>query len=81
VKLCSREFKFGVLRKIYGPKREAVAGDWKNFILKSSSPSIIQVIKSRRMMCTGHVTHTGQRRNVCRVLMGKAKKTIWKTYT
>jgi len=35
VKLCSREFECGVLRKIFGTKREAVAGDYKNFILKS----------------------------------------------
>jgi len=43
-------------------------------------PNIIQVIRSRRMMCTGHVARTGQRRNAYRVLMGKAKETIWKTY-
>jgi hypothetical protein len=42
VKLCSREFECGVLRKIFGPKREVVAGDWKNFVLKSC------------MVCTPH---------------------------
>jgi hypothetical protein len=44
-----------------------------------SSPHIIRVIKSRRMMCTGHVAHTRQRRDTYRVLMGKAKETIWGT--
>jgi hypothetical protein len=45
-----------------------------------SSPNIIHVVKSRRIMCTGHVAHTGQRKDAYRVLMGKAKETIWKTY-
>jgi hypothetical protein len=35
------------------------------------SPSIVQVIISRRMRWRGHVSYMGEKRGVCRVLMGK----------
>jgi hypothetical protein len=35
------------------------------------SPNIIRVIKSRRMRWAGHVARMGERRSVCRVLVGK----------
>jgi len=35
------------------------------------SPSIVWVIKSRRMRCAGHVAHMGEERGVYRVLVGK----------
>jgi hypothetical protein len=43
-----------VLRRIFGPKRDEVAGDWRRLHNEElndlySSPNIIQVIKSRRM--------------------------------
>jgi hypothetical protein len=36
-----------------------------------SSPDIVRQIKLRRMRWAGHVAHTGERRNVYRVLVGK----------
>jgi hypothetical protein len=36
-----------------------------------SSPSIIRIIKSRRMRWAGHVTRMGEKRNACRLLVGK----------
>jgi hypothetical protein len=36
-----------------------------------SSPSIIRVIKSRRLRWAGHVARMGERRGVYRALMGK----------
>jgi hypothetical protein len=36
-----------------------------------SSPSIIRIIKSRRMRRAGHVARMGERRNVYRLLVGK----------
>jgi hypothetical protein len=36
-----------------------------------SSPSIIRIIKSRRMKWAGHVARIGEKRNVYRLLMGK----------
>ena len=35
------------------------------------SPNSFRVIKSRRMRWAGHVAHMGERRGVCRVLVGK----------
>jgi hypothetical protein len=36
-----------------------------------SSPSIIRIIKSRRMRWAGYVTRTWEKRNACRILVGK----------
>jgi hypothetical protein len=36
-----------------------------------SSPSIIRIIKSRRMRWAGHVERMGEKRNVYRLLVGK----------
>ena len=49
-----RVFENGVLRRIFGSKRDEVSGEWRklhNEDLKSlySSPNIVRVIKSRRM--------------------------------
>jgi hypothetical protein len=42
-------------------------------MLMYSSPSIIRVIKSRRMRWAGHVARMGEKRNAYRILMGKPK--------
>jgi hypothetical protein len=69
-------FENRVLRRIFGPKRDEVRGEWRKLhneelhILYSSTNAIRQ-IKSRRMRCAGHVTRMGEDRNVYRVLMGK----------
>jgi hypothetical protein len=69
-------FENRVLRRIFGPKRDEVTGDWRrlhNEELHSvySSPSIIRMIKSRRMRWAGHVARMGEKRNACRILVGK----------
>jgi hypothetical protein len=67
-----------VLRRILGPKRVEVTGEWRklpsgeHYNLYSSS-DIIRQIKSRRMKWAGHVTCVGEGRNVYRVLVGKPK--------
>jgi hypothetical protein len=71
-----RVFENRVLRRIFGPERDEVTGEWRkmhNEELHSlySSPNIIRQIKSRRMRWAGHVAHMGEKRNVYRVLMGK----------
>jgi hypothetical protein len=43
-----------VLKRIFGPKRDEVTGEWRKFYSEElrdlySSPSIIRIIKSRRM--------------------------------
>jgi hypothetical protein len=65
-----------VLRRIVGPKRDEVTGEWRKVCTEElndlySSPNIIRVIKLRRMRWAGHVAHTGEKRGVYRVLVGK----------
>jgi hypothetical protein len=36
-----------------------------------SSPSIIRMIKSRRMRWARHIARMGEKRNACRILVGK----------
>jgi hypothetical protein len=55
-----RVFESRVLRRVFGPKRDEVTGQWRrlhNGKLNDlySSPNIVGVIKSRRMSCAGHV--------------------------
>jgi hypothetical protein len=61
-----RVFENRVVRGIFGPKRNEVTGEWRklhNEELRDlySSPSIIRVIKSRRMRWAGHVAQMGRR--------------------
>jgi hypothetical protein len=53
-------FENRVLRRIFGPKRDEMTGEWRklhNEELRDlySSPSIIRIIKSRSMKWAGHV--------------------------
>jgi hypothetical protein len=54
-----------VLRRIFGTKREEVAGGWRRLKLHNFyvPPTIIRVIKSRRMRWAGHVAQMGEMRN------------------
>jgi hypothetical protein len=69
-------FENRVLRRIFGPKRDGVTGGWRKLHSEGlhnlySSPSIIRLIKSRRMRWTGHVARMGEKRNAYRILVGK----------
>jgi hypothetical protein len=71
-----RVFENRVLRRIFGPKRDEVTGEWRklhsgNLHNLYSSPDIIRQIKLRRMRWAGHVARMGEGRNVYRVLVGK----------
>ena len=66
--------------RIFGPRRDEVTGEWRRLHNEElndfySSPSIVQVIKSRRMRWAGHVAHIGEERGVYRVLLGKPEGT------
>jgi len=55
-----RVFENMLLRRIFGPRRDEVTGEWRRFHNEElndlySSPNIVRVIKSRRMRWTGHV--------------------------
>jgi hypothetical protein len=69
-------FENTVLRRIFGPKRYEVTGEWRKLHNEElydlyPSPTILQVIKSRRMRCVGHVARVGEVRGVYKVLVGK----------
>jgi hypothetical protein len=76
-------FEKKVSRRIFGPKRDGVAAGWRKLHKEElhnlySSPSIIRIIKSRRMRWAGHVARMGEKRNVYRLLVGKpeGKRTL-----
>jgi len=69
-------FENRVLRRIFGPKRVEVTGEWRKLHNEElndlySSPNMVRVIKSRRMRWAGHVACMGERRGAYGVLVGK----------
>jgi len=65
-----------VLRRILGPRRDEVTGEWRRLHNEDlndlyTSPNIVWAIKSRRMRWVGHVAHMGEERRMYRVLVGK----------
>jgi hypothetical protein len=65
-----------VLRRIFGLKRNEVAGGWRKLHNEElhnlrSSLSIIRMIKSRRIKWAGHVARIEAKLNAYRILMGK----------
>jgi hypothetical protein len=74
-----RVFENRVLRRIFGLKRDEVTGEWRklhNEELRDlySSPSLIRMIKSRRMRWAGHVARMGEKTNAYRLLVGKPER-------
>jgi hypothetical protein len=74
-------FENRVLRRIFGPKRDEVTGEWRKLHNEElndlySSPSIVRVIKSRRIRWAEHVARMGERRAVYMVLLGKPEGKI-----
>jgi hypothetical protein len=69
-------FENRVLRRIFGPKRDEVTEEWRKLHNEElndlySSPSIIRIIKSRRMRWAGHVARMAETGNAYRLLVGK----------
>ena len=65
-----------VTRRIFGPRRDEVTGEWRRLHNEElsdlySSPNIVRVIKSRRMSWSGHLARMGEERGVYRFLVGK----------
>jgi len=69
-------FENRVLRRVFGPKRDEVTGEWRKLRNEELSdlyslPNIVRVVKSRSMRWAGHVARMGQERGVYRVLVAK----------
>jgi hypothetical protein len=65
-----------VLRRIFGPKGNEVIGGWRKLRSEElhnlySSPSIIRTMKSRRMRWAGNIARLGEKKNACRIFVGK----------
>jgi hypothetical protein len=76
-----------VLRKIFGPKRDEVTGEWRRLHEEELSdlyysPNVLGVIKSRNIRWAGHVARMGERGGAYKDLVGnQGKGTTWKTET
>jgi hypothetical protein len=71
-----RVFENRVLRRVFGPKRDEVTGEWRMLHDEElndlySLPKIVWVVKSRRMRWAGHVACLGEERGVHRGLVGQ----------
>ena len=69
-------FENRVLRRVFGPKRDEVTGEWRKLHNEELSDmyallNIVRVVKSRRIRWAGHVERMGQGRGVHRVLVGR----------
>jgi hypothetical protein len=74
-----RVFENRMLRRIFGPKRDEVTGEWRKLHNEElhklySSPNIIRMVKSRRMRWAEHVAGMGEKRNAYRILVGKPEE-------
>jgi hypothetical protein len=86
------EHRLGVIKnrllRIFGPKRDEVTGEWRKLHNEElhdlySSPSIIRMVKGRKMRWAEHVARMGEKRNAYRLLVGKpqGKRITRKTKT
>jgi len=80
-----RVFENRVLRRVFGPKRDEVTGEWRKLLNEEfrdlySLPNIVRVVKSRRTGWARHVACMGEGRGVHRVLLGKrdGKTPLWR---
>ena len=85
VECILRVFENSVLRKVFGPERDEVTGDWQRLCMEKiyslySSPNVIRVIKPKIMRWTGHVARVGKEEIYAVFWSGNLKKeATWKT--
>jgi hypothetical protein len=77
-------FENRVLRRISGPKRDEVTGEWRKLHIEElhilySSTNIIRQIKSRRMRWAENVAHMGEENVQGFGVKNRRKETTWKT--
>jgi hypothetical protein len=73
-----RVFENGVLRRMFGPKRDERMGEWRKLHSEElndlySLTNLVRVIKWRRMRWVGHMARMWEGRGVYRVLVGKSE--------
>jgi hypothetical protein len=71
-----RVFENRVLRRMFGPKKDEVTGEWRRLHNEELcalyfSPNTMQVIKLRRLRWAGHVARVGESTGACTVLTAK----------
>ena len=76
-----RVFENMVWRRVFGPKRDEVTGEWRKLHNEELSdlyalPNIVRVVKLRRMRWMRHVARMAEGRGVYRVLVGKPEGTL-----
>jgi hypothetical protein len=72
-------FENRVLRRIFGPKRDEVTEEWRKLHNEElhdqyCSQNIVRLIKSRRISWAGHLVRMGDRKGVCRDLVGNRER-------
>jgi hypothetical protein len=80
-----RVFENRVLRRIFGPSRDKVTREWRKlheeFNNLYSSPSIVRVIKSRRMRWSGYIARMGEGEGYTEFWWGNVReRTAWETH-
>jgi hypothetical protein len=73
-----RVFENRALRRIFGPRRDEVTGGWRELHKEElrnlySLPSIIRIMKLRRMRCVGHVARIMKKKKKGQETIGKTK--------
>ena len=74
-----RVFENKVLRKIYGPKRDEITGEWRRLHNEELqglyvSPDIIRIMKSQRLRWAGHVARMGEKQRLYSIVVGKPEE-------
>jgi hypothetical protein len=64
-------FENSELRRIFGPKRDEVKGDWRKLHILHSSPNMIGMIKSTRMKWAEDIARMGEKRNRHKIFVEK----------
>jgi hypothetical protein len=72
-------FENRMLRRIFGPKRNVVKGDWRKLHNEElhnlySSPNRMRLMESKRMRWAGHIARMEEKLNVYRILVQSQKE-------